>query len=87
MNDLWYAMRALRKSPGFALAAILTLAVAIAADCVVFSVADAVLFRPLPYKDPDRLVPRLVGLAGHPPATFGAPQSPLPRLEAAQQCL
>ena len=35
MNDLWYAMRALRKSPGFALAAILTLAVAIAADCVV----------------------------------------------------
>jgi putative ABC transport system permease protein len=42
-------MRALRKSPGFALAAILTLGVAIAADCVVFSVADAVLFRPLPY--------------------------------------
>ena len=71
MNDLWYAMRALRKSPGFALAAILTLAVAIAADCVVFSVADAVLFRPLPYKEPDRLYHVWCGWRGH-PATFGA---------------
>jgi len=73
VNDLWYAMRALRKSPGFALAAILTLAVAIAADCVVFSVADAVLFRPLPYKDPDRLVNVFWGWQGHPPATYGPP--------------
>jgi predicted permease len=71
VNDLWYALRALRKSPGFALAAILTLAVAIAADCVVFSVADAVLFRPLPYKDPDRLTHVFYGWKGHPPATYG----------------
>ncbi|MGD0497139.1 MAG: ABC transporter permease [Bryobacteraceae bacterium] len=69
-QDLRYALRALWKSPGFTIAAIATLAVAIAADCVVFSVADAVLFRPLPYKEPDRLYNVFCGWRGH-PATFG----------------
>src|SRR3974377_1954825 len=55
MNSLTYARRALGKSPGFVGAVIGPLALAMAAACVVFSVADAVLFRPLPYREPDRL--------------------------------
>ncbi|MGE3277712.1 MAG: ADOP family duplicated permease [Vicinamibacterales bacterium] len=55
MNDLTYAWRLLRKSPGFAATAILTLAVAIGANVAVFALIDAVLLKPLPYPQPDRL--------------------------------
>ncbi len=55
-QDIRYALRGMRRSPGFALAAILTLALAIGANCLVFSVADATLFRPFAFRDPDRLV-------------------------------
>jgi predicted permease len=48
--------RSLTRSPGFSLAAILTVSIGIAANVVVFSVVDRLLFRPLPYAAPDRLV-------------------------------
>jgi putative ABC transport system permease protein len=54
--DVRYALRQLKSSPGFAVAAIFTLALGIGATTTIFSVADALLFRPLPYPHSDRLV-------------------------------
>ncbi len=55
-NDLRYALRQMRKAPGFAFTAVLTLALGVGAATAMFSVLDAALLRPLPFAHQDRIV-------------------------------
>ena len=73
LRDAYFALRALRRSPGFAAATTITLALSVGATTAVFGVVDAVLIRPLPVADPDRLVAvfevnRERGIAQSPPS-------------------
>ncbi|HTG88403.1 MAG TPA: ABC transporter permease, partial [Pyrinomonadaceae bacterium] len=56
MKDIRYSIRVLLKNPAFTLTALLTLALGIGVNTAIFSVVDSVLLRPLPLKDPDRVV-------------------------------
>jgi putative ABC transport system permease protein len=72
IQDVRYALRQLRKSPGFTAVTILTLTLGIGANTAIFSVIETVLLRPLPFREPDRLI----WLNGKVPQTDEAGVSP-----------
>ena len=59
LGDLRYAFRLMARNPGFTTLAILMLALWIGANTSIFSVVDAALFKPLPYREPERVKPAL----------------------------
>src|SRR5262245_54818397 len=75
MHDVSYAIRTLRRSPGFTAVAVLTLALGVGATTAIYSVVDTILLQPLPFTGGDRLV-RIVeivpsSVAGRAPAQRG----------------
>src|SRR5688572_15508598 len=75
LRDLRHSIRLLIRQPGFALTAILTLALGIGATTAIFSVVNAIVLRPLPFADPDRImaVTRFMPRTGAYPPNHSAP--------------
>ena len=71
-RDVRYALRLLRRAPGFAAAAIVTLALGIGANVAIFSVVRAVVLKPPPYRDPSRVVAFLNSRSGGTPAIYSS---------------
>ena len=72
-SDVQFAARTLRKNPGFLAVVVLSLALGIAANSTIFSVLNAVLYRPMPYKQPERLVVVWETEQGHPDSRQAPP--------------